>query len=323
MENTLQGNLPEIINVKDCYISVVAPAYNESENVYPFYERMKKVLDEITQDWEIVCVNDGSKDDTLSKLVLLNQQDHRVKIVDLSRNFGKEVALTAGLDYARGQAIIPIDIDLQDPPEIIKDMVELWKQGNDVVYATRTKREGESAIKKATAYLFYKAINKMTRINIPQNTGDFRLIDKRVLQSLKELKETHRFMKGLFSWVGYKQVSLPYVREPRFAGITKFNYWKLWNFAIEGITSFSIVPLQLATYLGFIVSLISALYALEIIYQTLVHGSSVPGYPSLMVTILFFGGIQLITIGIIGEYVGRIYNEVKGRPLYLINKTYD
>lgn len=323
MENTLQGNLPEIINVKDCYISVVAPAYNESENVYPFYERMKKVLDEITQDWEIVCVNDGSKDDTLSKLVLLNQQDHRVKVVDLSRNFGKEVALTAGLDYARGEAIIPIDIDLQDPPEIIKDMVELWKQGNDVVYATRTKREGESAIKKATAYLFYKAINKMTRINIPQNTGDFRLIDKRVLRSLKELKETHRFMKGLFSWVGYKQVSLPYVREPRFAGITKFNYWKLWNFAIEGITSFSIVPLQLATYLGFIVSLISALYALEIIYQTLVHGSSVPGYPSLMVTILFFGGIQLITIGIIGEYVGRIYNEVKGRPLYLINKTYD
>lgn len=323
MENTLQGNLPEIKNVEDCYISVVAPAYNESENVYPFYERMKKVLDEISHNWEIVCVNDGSKDDTLSKLVLLNQQDHRVKIVDLSRNFGKEVALTAGLDYARGQAIIPIDIDLQDPPEIIKDMVELWKQGNDVVYATRTKREGESAIKKATAYLFYKAINKMTRINIPQNTGDFRLIDKRVLQSLKELKETHRFMKGLFSWVGYKQVSLPYVREPRFAGITKFNYWKLWNFAIEGITSFSIVPLQLATYLGFIVSLISALYALEIIYQTLVHGSSVPGYPSLMVTILFFGGIQLITIGIIGEYVGRIYNEVKGRPLYLINKTYD
>lgn len=323
MENTLQGTLPELKSKKECYISIVAPAYNESENVYPFYERMQKVLDEITDDWEIVCVNDGSKDDTLAKLVNLNSKDHRVKVVDLSRNFGKEIALTAGLDHSKGKVIIPIDIDLQDPPELIKDMLELWKQGNDVVYATRVKREGESAIKKTTAYMFYKLINKMTRINIPQNTGDFRLIDRRVLDSLKGLKETHRFMKGLFSWVGYKQVSLPYVREPRFAGTTKFNYWKLWNFAIEGITSFSIVPLQLATYLGFFISLIAALYAFSIIYHTFVHGSDVPGYPSIMVTVLFFGGIQLITIGIIGEYVGRIYNEVKARPLYLINKAYD
>lgn len=323
MENTLQGNMPDIKSKKGCYISIVAPAYNETENVYPFYERMKKVLDTITEDWEIVCVNDGSKDDTVAKLVDLNRQDRRVKVVDLSRNFGKEVALTAGLDFASGQAIIPIDIDLQDPPELIKDMIELWKQGNDVVYATRIKREGESAIKKTTAYVFYKLINKMTRITIPQNTGDFRLIDRRVLDSLKSLKETHRFMKGLFSWVGYKQISLPYVREPRFAGTTKFNYWKLWNFAIEGITSFSIVPLQLATYLGFFVSLVAALYAIVIIYQTLSNASHVPGYPSIMVTVLFFGGIQLITIGIIGEYVGRIYNEVKGRPLYLINRTYD
>ncbi|MFN8576445.1 MAG: glycosyltransferase family 2 protein [Candidatus Sericytochromatia bacterium] len=323
MENTLQGNLTELKSKNECYISIVAPAYNESENIYPFYERMKKVLDSITDDWEIVCVNDGSKDDTVEKLIDLNSKDNRVKVVDLSRNFGKELALTAGLDYSKGKAIIPIDIDLQDPPELIKDMIELWKQGNDVVYATRIKREGESAIKKTTAYLFYKLINKMTRINIPQNTGDFRLIDRRVLDSLKELKETHRFMKGLFSWVGYKQVSLPYVREPRFAGTTKFNYWKLWNFAIEGITSFSIVPLQLATYLGFFISLIAAFYAIVIIYKTLSHGADVPGYPSIMVTVLFFGGIQLITIGIIGEYVGRIYNEVKGRPLYLVNRNYD
>lgn len=323
MENMLQGNMPEIKNKSTCYISVVAPAYNESENVFPFYERMQTVLNEITEDWELVCVNDGSKDDTVAKLISLNQKDSRVKVVDLSRNFGKEVALTAGLDYARGEAIIPIDIDLQDPPEIIKDMVELWKQGNDVVYATRTKREGESAIKKATAFMFYKLINKMTRINIPQNTGDFRLIDRRVLNSLKELKETHRFMKGLFSWVGYKQISLPYVRSPRFAGITKFNYWKLWNFAIEGITSFSIVPLQFATYLGFFIFVVSTIYALIIISKTLLFGSDVPGYPSMMVAVLFFGGIQLITIGIIGEYVGRIYNEVKSRPLYLINRTYD
>ncbi len=307
---------------KSCYLSIVAPAYNEFDNVEPFYQRVKGVLEQITEYWEIICVNDGSNDHTLQELIRVNKIDPRFKIVDLSRNFGKEIALTAGLDHAIGQAVVPIDIDLQDPPELIIEMVKLWKEGNDVVYATRIKREGESAIKKFTAYLFYKLMNKMTKINIPQNTGDFRLMDRRVLTSLKELKETHRFMKGLFSWVGFKQISLPYVREPRFAGNTKFNYWKLWNFAIEGITSFSIVPLQFATYLGFIIFIISAIYAIVIISKTLIFGSDVPGYPSIMVAILFFGGIQLITIGIIGEYVGRIYNEVKDRPLYLINKNH-
>jgi glycosyltransferase involved in cell wall biosynthesis len=315
---TVSGNTGK----NGCYISIVAPAYNEFDNIQPFYERMKNVLDKITNDWEIICVNDGSRDNTLSELLRINALDNRFKVVDLSRNFGKEVALTAGLDFASGEAVIPIDTDLQDPPELINEMIELWKQGNDVVYATRTKREGESAIKKSTAFLFYKLINKITHIDIPQNTGDYRLIDKRVLKSIRELKETHRFMKGLFSWVGYRQVSLPYIREQRFAGTTKFNYWKLWNFAIEGITSFSIVPLQFATYLGFMVSLIASLYAIVIIFKTLLFGADVPGYPSLMVTILFFGGIQLITIGIIGEYVGRIYNEVKSRPLYIVNKKH-
>lgn len=305
-----------------CFISIIAPAYNESGNLFPFYDRMKEVLDNIDPSWEIVFVNDGSRDNTINELVELRNKDNRVKIVDFSRNFGKEIALTAGLDYCTGQVIIPIDTDLQDPPELINDMIKLWREGNDVVYATRAKREGETAIKKFTAYMFYKFINKMTKIEIPQNTGDFRLMDRKVLDSLNELRETHRFMKGLFSWVGYKQVSLTYVREPRFSGVTKFNYWKLWNFAIEGITGFSIAPLQFATYFGFLVSVFAALYALVIIFKTLFIGADVPGYPSIMVTLLFLGGIQLITIGIIGEYVGRIYNEVKRRPLYIVSKKY-
>lgn len=307
------------IDPSKCFISIVAPAYNEFENLQYFYERMSTVLNKITDSWEVVFVNDGSKDNTLQELINLNKLDNRIKIVNFSRNFGKEIALTAGLDYSSGQVIIPIDTDLQDPPELIYDMIKLWEEGNDVVYATRTKREGETWIKKATAYMFYKFINNLTKIDIPKNTGDYRLMDRKVLDSLKELKETHRFMKGLFSWVGYKQISLPYVREPRYAGTTKFNYWKLWNFAIEGITSFSIAPLQWATYLGFIVFIVSFIYALVIISKTILFGSDVKGYPSMMVSILFLGGIQLITIGVIGEYVGRIYNEVKRRPLYLVN----
>lgn len=303
-------------------ISVVAPAYNESENVHEFYERMSSVLNNLTANWEIICVNDGSSDDTLSKLLLLNKTNDKVKVINLSRNFGKEIALTAGLDHAIGDVIIPIDIDLQDPPELIKEMLELWKSGYDVVYATRTKREGESHLKKATASLFYKLIAKISHIVIPQDTGDFRLLDKKVLLELQRLKETHRFMKGLFSWVGFKQISLPYERKPRHMGTTTFNYWKLWNFAIEGITSFSIAPLQLATYFGATVSIFAFIYTIFIITKTLILGVDVPGYASMMVTILFFGGIQLLSIGIIGEYIGRIYNEVKQRPLYIISDTH-
>jgi glycosyltransferase involved in cell wall biosynthesis len=307
---------------KDIMISVVAPAYNESENIEPFYKRMSNVLNSLTTKWEIICINDGSKDDTLEKLLSLNSKNKNVKVINLSRNFGKEVALSSGLDYATGDIIIPIDIDLQDPPELIEEMIHLWNQGYDVVYATRIKREGESHFKKLTASLFYKLISKISHIDIPQDTGDFRLIDKKVLIELKRLKETHRFMKGLFSWVGFKQVSLPYERKPRHLGTTTFNYWKLWNFAIEGITSFSIAPLQLATYFGAAVSLFAFIYTIIIVGKTLILGADVPGYPSMMVTILFFGGIQLLSIGIIGEYVGRIYNEVKQRPLYIISDLY-
>jgi len=303
-------------------ISVVAPAYNESENVVPFYEAMKTVLDGLPAEWEIICVNDGSKDDTLQKLVELHRRDARLKVIDLSRNFGKEIALTAGLDHASGDVIIPIDIDLQDPPELIGRMIELWDEGNDVVYATRIRREGESLIKKATAAGFYRLIAKITHIEIPKDTGDFRLLDRKVLDDLKKLRETHRFMKGLFSWVGYRQVSLPYERKPRYAGKTSFNYWKLWNFAIEGITGFSIAPLQIAMYSGLVVSLFAFVYAVIIVAKTLIFGENVQGYPSMMVTILFLGGVQLVTIGIIGEYIGRIYDEVKQRPLYLVRETF-
>lgn len=306
----------------DEMVSVVAPAYNESANVDLFYTTMKNVLEDVTSNWEIICVNDGSKDDTLEKLVALHKNDSRVKVINLSRNFGKEVALTAGLDHAKGDAIVPIDIDLQDPPELIPEMIRLWKEGNDVVYATRIKREGESFVKKFTASMFYRLIEKISHVKIPRDTGDYRLIDRKVLEELKQLRETHRFMKGLFSWVGYKQISLPYNRLPRNAGDTTFNYWKLWNFAIEGITSFSIAPLQIAMYLGILSSLFAFIYTIVIIGKTLIFGADVPGYPSMMVTILFFGGVQLMSIGILGEYIGRIYNEVKQRPLYIVQEFY-
>lgn len=307
----------------DKKISVIAPAYNESENVERFYGAITEVLDTLTDTWEVICVNDGSEDDTLEKLIGLHDRDKRIKVINLSRNFGKEVALTAGLDHADGDAIIPIDFDLQDPPELIPKMVELWQEGNDVVYATRMEREGESVIKKATATAFYRTIAKIAHIEIPKDTGDFRLIDRRVLEALKTMRETHRFMKGLFSWVGYQQVSLPYERKPRHAGTSAFNYWKLWNFAIEGITSFSIAPLQVAMYSGIVVSLFAFIYAIVIVAKTLIFGEDVQGYPSMMVTILFLGGVQLITVGIIGEYIGRIYNEVKQRPLYFVQDYYD
>jgi glycosyltransferase involved in cell wall biosynthesis len=302
-------------------ISIIAPMYNEGSNVSVFYERMTTVLDRLSMSYEIVCINDGSRDDTMNQLKVIASKDIRVKVIDLSRNFGKEIAMTAGLDFCSGELVIPIDTDLQDPPELIPKMIEKWKEGFDVVYATRIKRDGETKIKKITAHLFYRTIGKLTKFDIPADTGDFRLMTRPVVDSLKKLREHHRFMKGLFSWVGYKQTSIPYMRDARFSGKSSFNFWKLWNFAIEGITSFTFVPLQISTYFGFGVSVLSFCYAIYKIIETLIVGSVVPGYPSLMVTILFFGGVQLMTLGIIGEYVGRIYNESKGRPLYLARET--
>ncbi|HVR49867.1 MAG TPA: glycosyltransferase family 2 protein [Pseudorhodoferax sp.] len=299
-------------------LSVVVPAYNEQEVLPEFQRRMLATLRGLGCAYEIVYVNDGSRDTTLEVMHQLRAEDACVSVVDLSRNFGKEIALTAGLDQAVGDAIVVIDADLQDPPELIPELVRQWQAGYDMVYAKRTVRDGESWFKKLTAKLFYRLVRRLTRIDMPADTGDFRLLSRRALDALLRLREQHRFMKGLFAWVGFPSVAVPYRRDPRFAGTTKWNYWKLWNLAVEGLTSFTIGPLKLATYIGFVVASFGFLYAAMIVYRTLLHGDPVPGYPSLMVTVLFLGGVQLVAIGTLGEYVGRIFNEVKGRPLYLL-----
>jgi glycosyltransferase involved in cell wall biosynthesis len=299
-------------------ISVVVPCYNEEAMVEAFWRRTAPVLEALDPGYEIVFVNDGSRDRTAARIFALHLSDPRVKLVDLSRNFGKEIAMSAGLDYALGQAVVIMDADLQDPPELIPELVALWRQGFDTVYATRSGREGEGLLKRITAALFYRVIGKLSRTTIPADTGDFRLMSRRVVDAVKQLRERHRFMKGLFSWVGFPSTGITYRREPRFAGKTKWNYWRLWNFAIEGISSFSMVPLQLSGYIGFAASLFAFLYALVITGKVLIYGRDMPGYASIMVAILFFSGLQLIILGVIGEYVGRMFNEVKKRPLYLV-----
>jgi len=299
-------------------ISVVVPAHDEAGSVPVFHARTAAVLEKMGVTFEIIYVNDGSRDGTLDEMLSLARTDPRVRAIDLSRNFGKEIAMTAGIDAACGRAVIPIDIDLQDPPELIPDLVAKWREGYDVVYATRQERGGEPLLRRATAGLFYRLMEKITAITIPRDTGDFRLMSRPVVDALHEIPERHRFMKGLFSWVGFRQVGITYRREPRCAGKTKWNYWKLWNFAIEGITSFSHVPLQAVTWFGFLVSVGAFLYALFIILHTLFTGGDVPGYPSLITVILFIGGVQLIALGILGEYIGRIHDEVKSRPLYIV-----
>ena len=303
-------------------LSLIVPVYNESSNLDLFYERVLKVLKPLNLSYEILFIDDGSKDDSLEKLLEIRGRDSNVKVVQFSRNFGKEIAVSAGLDLAEGKAAIPIDADLQDPPELIPSLIEKWKAGYDVVYAKRTKRMGESWLKRWTASLFYRLIAKMTNIDIPEDAGDYRLLSRAAVEQLKRLRERHRFMKGLFTWVGFKQTAVFFERDPRYSGKTKWNYWKLWNFAIEGITSFSYIPLQAASYLGLLVSVFAFFYGVFIIVFKLLHGIAVPGYASLMAAVLFLGGIQLLTLGILGEYIGRIYDEVKQRPLYVIHKTY-
>ena len=305
-----------------CRISVVVPMHNESENVRPFYDRTRAVLDGTGEPWEIVCVDDGSRDDTLAQLVALHRADGRVKVIELSRNFGKEIALTAGLDAAAGDVIIPIDADLQDPPELIPEMLAKWREGYDVVYATRLERACETWLKRTTAAAFYMLIARLSEIPIPPDTGDFRLMARPAAEALRGVREQNRFMKGLFAWVGFRQYGLKYQRDPRVAGTTKWSYWRLIRLAIEGITSFSSAPLQLATWLGLAVATFSFVYGAFRIVITLLYGNPVAGYPSLMVVMLFLGGVQLITLGIIGEYIGRIYQEVKRRPLYLVRSVY-
>ena len=311
-----------ILNSDSSEISIVVPLYNESENIEHLFVRLTSVLKQLNTSYEIICINDASQDDTLKKLIKLNQQDSRIKIISLSRNFGKEIALTAGIDYADGAAVIPIDADLQDPPELIIQLIAKWREGYDVVYATRRSRYGETWVKKATAKAFYRIIDRMSPIPIPANTGDFRLLDRKVVEAIKKLPERTRFMKGLFAWVGYKQTSVLFDREPRYSGNSTWSYWKLWNFALDGITSFSFLPLKVWSYVGVGISFVSLVYALFLVLRTLIFGIDVPGYASLMVAILFLGGVQLITLGVIGEYLSRIYQEVKGRPLYFVREQY-
>lgn len=306
-------------------IAILVPCYNEQAVIHMCHKRITDVIDPLEKDYKfkIFYVNDGSNDETLAELLKIQDEDKRVAVINLSRNFGKEAAMTAGLDQINDDAVIILDADLQDPPELIPDLIKNWKnQGADVVYGQRTSRLGETWFKKFTAAGFYKIINRISRVDIPMNTGDFRLMNRRAMDALKELREKHRFMKGLFAWIGYKQVPLQYQRQPRAAGRTKWDYLKLWNLSLEGITGFSMVPLRMATLFGLLISIFAFIYGLYIILTTMLQGSDVPGYPSLMVMITFLSGIQLMTIGILGEYIGRIFNETKKRPLYLIDKIY-
>ena len=302
-------------------ISIVIPCYNEEDVVAVCHETVASVLDTLSYDFEIIYVNDGSSDETLERLEALLKTDNRIVIINLSRNFGKEAAMTAGIDSATGDAVIILDADLQDPPELIPDLIKVWKEsGADVVYGQRIVREGETWLKKFTSNTFYKIMNIMAHnVHIPRNTGDFRLMNRRSVDALMQLREKHRFMKGLFSWIGFKQVSMPYNRSPRAAGKTKWNYWQLWHLALEGIAGFSTTPLRIASLCGSIISIASFLFAMFIIIKTIFFGVEVEGWASLAVMISFLSGIQLLSIGILGEYIGRVFGEVKKRPLYFID----
>lgn len=309
-------------NINPVEVSIVVPCYNEEPNIDHLLDRILSVLHGMKTTYEIVCVNDGSQDNTLKCLLEHHHRNRTIKVVNLSRNFGKEIALTAGLDHASGAAVIPIDADLQDPPELIEELVTKWREGYEVVYATRRSRQGESWLKRFTASAFYRVMGVMTPIPIPRNTGDFRLLDRRVINALKQMPERSRFMKGLFTWVGFKQASVLFDRPKRYKGTTKWNYWKLWNFAVSGIVSFSVKPLKIWSYIGISLSLIAFIYATFLVIRTLIFGVDVPGYASVMVVVLLLGGIQLVSLGVIGEYLGRVFEEVKGRPLYLVRESY-
>jgi glycosyltransferase involved in cell wall biosynthesis len=305
-------------------LSLIVPCYNEQESIELFIKTVNDIF--ITNDakyhLELIAVNDGSKDLTLLKLIQLQKIYPFIKIVDFSRNFGKESALSAGLSYATGDAVVPIDADLQHPPHLILEMLSLWEEGYEVVLAKRTDRKTDSTLQRITAQFFYKIHNKISDIEIPADVGDFRLMDAKVVDALNTLTENRRFMKGLFAWVGFKTTTISYDVAPRLHGTSKFKTWQLWNFALEGITSFSTAPLKVWTYTGVFIAGISLLYALYIIIKTLFFGSDLAGYPSIMISILFMGGIQLISIGTLGEYIGRIYVESKNRPSYIVRKFY-
>ena len=301
-------------------LTVVVPAYNESEGLRDFHARLVAVFDGIDVEASVLYVDDGSRDDTWAIMSALREADPRVSTLRLSRNFGKELALTAGLDHVDADAAVVIDADLQDPPELIPTFVQHWREGYDVVYGARASRAGETGFKKMTASGFYRVMERLSNTPIPRDTGDFRLLSRRALDALRQVRERQRFMKGLFTWVGFRQLPVVYHRDPRHAGQTKWNYWRLWNFAIDGITSFSGAPLKVATYAGLLAALLAFAFGLWVLGKALLYGDPVQGYPSLMVVVLFLGGIQLMALGVIGEYLGRLYVESKQRPLYLVDE---
>jgi len=299
-------------------LSVVVPVFNEQDVLTEFHRRLSAVLDRLALDAEVVYVNDGSADASMALLTALHERDPRVVLIDLSRNFGKEAAMSAGLDFADGDAVVLIDADLQDPPELIEGMLQTWREGYDVVLMRRRVRANESWLKKATSHAFYRVISRMGTIPIPEDVGDFRLLSRRAVAALRRLPERSRFMKGLFAWIGYPTRELLYDRDGRFAGASKFNYWRLWNFALEGIISFSAAPLKSASYFGMAIALVAFAYGLFILLKTLLYGDPVPGFPTLVTLVLFLGGLQLVALGVIGEYLARMFVEVKQRPLYLV-----
>jgi polyisoprenyl-phosphate glycosyltransferase len=302
--------------------SIVAPVFNEAETLPHFYERVIRVMEDIGEPFEIVLINDGSRDKTYSILQEIHEKDARVRVIDFSRNFGHQIAISAGLDYAQGDAVVVLDSDLQDPPEVIPELIARWKDGAEVVYAQRAKRKGETFFKLATAAAFYRLIQRITAINIPSDTGDFRLLDRQVVDALVKMREHHRFMRGLSAWVGFRQDAVLYERHERFAGTTKYPLTKMIRFSLDAITSFSHVPLQIATSLGFGLALVSLIGILIAIILRL-FTDAIVGQATTLIMVLFMGGIQLIFLGIIGEYLGRIYDEVRARPLYIVRKVLD
>lgn len=301
-------------------ISLVSPFYNEEKGVQAFFDRINEVFTPLSERYEleVIAVNDGSRDNTYAELVKAKATNDYLTVIDLSRNFGKEAAISAGLDFATGDAVVPIDSDLQHPPELVLEFVKKWEEGAEVVLAKRVDRDTDRPIQKLTANYFYKLHNLISDIDIPADVGDFRLMDRKVVEALKTLPETRRFMKGLFAWVGFRTTTVEYKVAPREHGTTSFNTWKLWNFALEGITSFSSAPLRIWTYLGCAVSALSFVYAAYLLIKTIFFGADTPGYASIMITVLFASGVQLIGIGVLGEYVGRIFAESKKRPVYIV-----
>ena len=303
-------------------VTILIPCYNEEQSLPLLYQELSSLIDSHqAYDWEILFVNDGSKDNTIHLIKQLSNQDNRIAYVDLSRNFGKEAAMLAGFDYATGDCMVIMDADLQHPPHLIPEMLKYWEEGYDDVYAKRTTRGKESLLRKNLSLLYYKLLQKTTRVEILQNVGDFRLLDRKCIDTLKQLRESERYTKGMFCWIGFNKKEIEFEQGDRVAGQTSWNYLGLFNLAIEGITSFTIAPLRLSTMIGVIVSLIAFIYMCVIIAKTLIWGEDVQGFPTLMVVILFLGGVQLLSLGIIGEYLGRIFHETKNRPVYVVKES--